>query len=173
MKVLTLIDFKHATQSHNWEIVNDFVMGGISTGEFLITEDSSAVFRGKVSLENSGGFASVRVFSGEYDVSGFDGFLLMLRGDGKKYRFRVRTENDYDGVTYQMSFKTRAKEWMEIKIPLTQLQASFRGRKVSDAPPLDAGKIHRFGFLISDKQAGMFRLEIARIAVYSENGKDR
>jgi hypothetical protein len=46
---------------------------------------------------------------------------------------------------------------------LTQFVASFRGRVLADAPPLDPMRVGSVGFMISDKQAGAFRLEIAWI----------
>lgn len=40
---------------------------------------------------------------------------------------------------------------------------TFRGRVLSGEPPLDLAKTTSVEFLISDKQAGAFRLEIAWI----------
>ena len=42
------------------ETVNDGVMGGRSAGRFKITGDKKMEFSGTLSLENNGGFASVR-----------------------------------------------------------------------------------------------------------------
>ena len=55
----TLFDFSTATNAPAWQVVNDDVMGGVSTSRFSVT-NGVAVFRGEVSLENNGGFASVR-----------------------------------------------------------------------------------------------------------------
>tara|TARA_B110000196_G_scaffold262804_1_gene234824 strand:- start:34 stop:516 length:483 start_codon:yes stop_codon:yes gene_type:complete len=54
-----VFDFTTATNSSAWQIVNDDVMGGVSTSRFQILTNG-AVFSGVVSLENNGGFASVR-----------------------------------------------------------------------------------------------------------------
>jgi monofunctional biosynthetic peptidoglycan transglycosylase len=43
-----------------WQAVNDGVMGGVSEGRFKITERQTLQFYGTLSLENNGGFASVR-----------------------------------------------------------------------------------------------------------------
>ena len=43
-----------------WRIVNDGVMGGLSSSDLELTKDRTAIFSGFVSLDNNGGFASVR-----------------------------------------------------------------------------------------------------------------
>jgi hypothetical protein len=43
-----------------WQAVNDGVMGGVSDGRFRVTERQTMEFHGTLSLENKGGFASVR-----------------------------------------------------------------------------------------------------------------
>ena len=44
----------------NWNIVNDDVMGGISTSYLSVSDGKSLIFNGNLSLENNGGFASTR-----------------------------------------------------------------------------------------------------------------
>ena len=46
----TLFDFQAATNSHVWEVVNDDVMGGVSTSQFQILTNGCAVFSGTVRL---------------------------------------------------------------------------------------------------------------------------
>ena len=48
------------TEKKYWTIVNDGVMGGLSSSEIIETEEKTLIFSGLVSLENNGGFASVR-----------------------------------------------------------------------------------------------------------------
>ena len=43
-----------------WTSVNDVVMGGVSDSLMQVSEDGTGVFAGHLSLENNGGFASVR-----------------------------------------------------------------------------------------------------------------
>jgi hypothetical protein len=53
-----------------------------------------------------------------------------------------------------------------VQIPFQDLVPVHRGSRVSNAPPFDARRIATFGLLISNKQAGPFRLEIERILAY-------
>lgn len=55
-----LFGFDSPDAAQQWQAVNDGVMGGISDGRFRITADQTMEFSGTLSLENNGGFASVR-----------------------------------------------------------------------------------------------------------------
>lgn len=48
---------------------------------------------------------------------------------------------------------------------------SLRGRVLTDVPALDPAKVVSVGFLISDKQAGPFKLEVAWIKASPRGGK--
>ena len=154
-----IVNFQTGANPAAWQVVNDGVMGGVSTSEFHVT-NGGAVFQGEVSLANRGGFASVRSLPARYDLAGGDAFLIRVRGDGQRYKFTARMEPGFDGAIYQASFLTKPGEWIELRLPLNQFVPTFRGRRVPDAPPLDPAKVTSLGFLISDQQAGSFRLEI-------------
>ena len=87
-----LFDFQTTTHSPTWQVVNDDVMGGVSTSQFQLVPNGGAVFSGVVSLENNGGFASVRSSPVRENLSCTDAFVLRVRGDGRRYKFTVRTE---------------------------------------------------------------------------------
>jgi hypothetical protein len=158
----TLFDFSTAKNTAAWQIVNDDVMGGISHSSFQLN-NGVAVFQGGVSLENNGGFASVRSLPTRHDLAGSDAFVIRVRGDGRSYKFTARTTRSFDTPIYQAVFRTKKGEWEEHRLPLKQFVPTFRGWVLSGEPPLDQEKIASVGFLISDKQAGAFRLEVAWI----------
>jgi NADH dehydrogenase [ubiquinone] 1 alpha subcomplex assembly factor 1 len=162
----TVFDFRTTTHAAAWQIVNDDVMGGVSASTFQVT-NGVAVFRGEVSLENSGGFASVRSLPARHDLAGCDAFLIRVRGDGHRYKFTVRTNRSFDSAIYQAIFTAKKGEWEEHRLPMKDFVPTFRGRVLSGEPPLDPAKIASVGFLISDKQAGSFQLEIAWIKAWS------
>lgn len=166
----TLFDFTIATNGPGWQVVNDDVMGGVSASNFGVT-NGVAVFRGEVSLENNGGFASVRSPPSRHDLAGCDAFLIRVRGDGRRYKFTARTDRSFDSPIYQASFPTKQGEWGELRLPMKDLNPTFRGRVLSGQPPLDPTKVTSVGFLICDKQAGPFQLEVAWIKVTSRAGR--
>ena len=53
--------FSTQSNSKEWRIVNDGVMGGLSRSSLKLTEAGHGQFSGHVSLANSGGFASVQL----------------------------------------------------------------------------------------------------------------
>jgi hypothetical protein len=158
----TLFDFSASTNTAAWQIVNDDVMGGISRSSFHLTH-SVAIFQGEVSLENNGGFASLRSLPAHHDLGGCDAFLIRVCGDGRSYKFTARTSRTFDGPIYQVAFKTKKGKWEELCLPFKEFVPTFRGRVLPGEPPLDPEKVTSVGFLIADKQAGAFRLEVAWI----------
>jgi monofunctional biosynthetic peptidoglycan transglycosylase len=158
-----LVDFSDAGEVARWGAVNDGVMGGLSDSRLAPASDSTAVFEGNLSLENNGGFASVRREPFGYGLSGAHALVLDVRGDGRRYQFRIRTDDRFDGVAYRAFFDTEQGKWNRITLPFDEFRATFRGRSVPGAPVLDPGQIRQIGFLIADKRPGAFRLEIKTI----------
>ena len=149
-----------------WQIINDGVMGGMSEGRFRINTDQTADFWGNVSIENNGGFASVRALL-KAPVSGnFQKIILRVNGDGKTYSFRIRTDANFDGVAYACNFVTKKDEWMEHEFAPTDFIPTFRGRILQNVVPLNETQIRQIGFLISDKQSGSFSLKIDWIKAF-------
>jgi len=157
-----LFDFTTSTNSPAWQIVNDDVMGGVSTSRFKVLTNG-AIFSGAVSLENNGGFASVRSSPVRQNLTGCEYFVVRVRGDGRRYKFTVRTEIGFDTPIYQCSFTTKRDEWEEHRLPFKEFVPTFRGRILTDVPALNPAKVSSVGFLISDKQDGSFQLEVAWI----------
>jgi hypothetical protein len=157
--VVKIIDFSQG--STLWPQINDGVMGGLSSGQ-MVTADGYASFRGTVSFDNNGGFSSVRSRPVIHDLSAMKGLVVRVRGDGKRYGFRLKNDAFFDGVSYQVEITPPAGEWVEIALPFGDFVPVYRGRHVKNHPPLDPGRIATFGFIIS-RQEGPFRLDIETI----------
>ena len=166
-----LFDFRVSTNSSAWQIVNDDVMGGVSTSSFHILTNGGAVFSGVVSLENNGGFASVRSSPARHDLTGSGCFVIRLRGDGRRYKFTARTETGFDAPLYQCAFETKRGEWEEHQLAFKDFVPTFRGRILAGVPPLEPGKITSVGLLISERQSGPFQLEVAWIKAAPLSGE--
>jgi monofunctional biosynthetic peptidoglycan transglycosylase len=157
----TLFDFTAAPDAAAaWRSLDDPVMGGVSESQFIATEGGAA-FTGEVSLEQGGGFCSVRAPALTEDLRGAHGLRLRLRGDGKRYWLTMYTERG-GPVSYRASLQPPA-DWTPITVPFDTLTAYRRGSHVADAPPFAPDQVRTLGFLIADEQAGPFRLEIAQI----------
>jgi len=159
-----LLDFKNAEAGSKWFSVNDGVMGGLSKGLANI-EHGSLHFRGDLSLENNGGFSSIRT-AGEYDFSGKTMLVMRVKGDGRAYQLRLATDARYrrSAISYGADFATEKGKWIEVKIPFEELSPGWRGREL-DGPAIALSKVEEIGILIGDKKPGAFSLEIDWIAV--------
>jgi monofunctional biosynthetic peptidoglycan transglycosylase len=155
-----LFAFEGEEGPDRWMIVNDGVMGGLSRSRISLTEKNTAVFEGEVSLANNGGFASVRSRPEAMSTAGTSRLAVRVRGDGREYQLRIRTDDSFDGVAYRWNFMTRTDEWVTIEAPYRDFVPTFRGRTVRDFPPIDPGAIRQLGFLIADEVGGPFRLEV-------------
>jgi monofunctional biosynthetic peptidoglycan transglycosylase len=163
---LTLFDFQANNNPADWVIVNDGVMGGLSRSKIDLPDGGAAVFQGIVSLENNGGFASTRTTSHNLGLDGYSGILIQVKGDGKRYQFRMRAGDRFDGISYRYHFDTEAGEWITIRVPFAECIPVFRGRVLKDVEPITPNQVRQVGFLISDKQPGPFKLEIRWIKAY-------
>lgn len=157
---MTLLDFTSTNNISNWYVLTDNVMGGISESSFYINDDKIGVFKGKVRLENNGGFSSLRFRCGKTVLEGKKKVCIHLKGDGKTYQFRLKKESS-DKHSYITKFDTSGK-WETIEISLKNLYPSFRGKKRNLAPFL-GNQLEEFGFLIGNKKEETFQLLLKRI----------
>ncbi len=150
-----------------WRVVDDGVMGGLSQGRREIGEDGVLRFSGTLSLENNGGFSSLRTGIVEMDLSDADGLVLRVKGDGRTYQVRFSTDARFRGneMSFQASIPTVANEWTEVKVPFDGFVGTWRGRDLPDIA-FDPAKIRRLGLILADKQPGPFELRVDWIRTY-------
>lgn len=157
MNPLSIFDFNKNSDFANWYIVNDGVMGGLSSSNFSLNEQGNGVFAGTVSLENNGGFASLRYSFDKIKTDSYQKLVIRVKGDGKRYQLRLKpNSNDYH--SYITHIET-SEEWQEIKVSLSDFYPSFRGRTL-EMPNFSGEYLEDFGILIANKQAEQFKLEI-------------
>ncbi|BAO76356.1 CIA30 family protein [Winogradskyella sp. PG-2] len=155
-----IFDFNKSSDIENWIIIDDVVMGGKSSGSFKLNSVGHGVFEGAISLENNGGFSSVRYKFEKLLIKQSTTISLKIRGDGKKYQFRIKS-NSGDYYSYIYPFSTTG-EWEELQIPLKDMYPSFRGRKL-DQPNFSKDTIEEIAFLIGNKSQEKFKLLIDKI----------
>ena len=162
MQSATIFDFNKTSDTSNWNIVDDVVMGGRSSGTFHLNKEGNGVFEGRVSLENNGGFSSLRYRFKKMNTKQYSKIILKVKGDGKTYQFRVKSKSSdyYSYITY---FNT-TKDWETIELSLSDMYPAFRGRKLNISNYDDEG-IEEIAFLIGNKKAEAFKLEIDSIVL--------
>lgn len=154
-----VVDFGKPGTAALWRTVNDGVMGGRSDGRAKINAEKNLEFYGTLSLENNGGFASVRGRVERAALTQKEIILLRVRGDGREYNFNLYTQSNLSGYSYRQSFKTERDEWIEVRLPMDKFVATWRGRRFPDEE-LRADKVAGMGILLGDKRPGSFKLEV-------------
>lgn len=157
-----LFDFADPAALRGWRVQDDGVMGGLSKGKIALDPAGYAVFSGKVSLENNGGFSSVQCYFDPVDVSTYRNAVIRLKGDGKNYRFIVQSAKDARHY-YTAEFPTTG-DWEEIRIPLRSMVPVRRGDRLN-LPDYPGQTMAQARFMIANARAESFQLEIASIAL--------
>ncbi|MEM6518149.1 MAG: CIA30 family protein [Cyanobacteria bacterium P01_C01_bin.70] len=176
----SLFDFRQSDTAdlrEVWGAVDDVVMGGVSASGMTLIP-GYARFAGNVSTANSGGFASVRTrnFEPPFNLQGWQGVRLVLRGDGQRYKVIMRNSNSWDSRAYCYSVDTEPDRWIVVDIPFSAFIATFRAKTQPAAPPLEANSICSFQLMLSkfeydgDKNPhfhpGSFSLDVRSLGVY-------
>ena len=163
--LIPLFDFTEADAPKQWQTVNDGVMGGVSEGKFKITDTKTMEFFGTLSLANNGGFASVRTKAKKLSLEKDDALVAKIRGDGRQYMLNLYPNKQRMAYSYRATVQTKKDEWIEVKVPLDKFEATSFGRIVKNAGLVKPEEINSLGFMLGDKKAGPFKMEIEWIKV--------
>ena len=164
---LVLTDFTSNSSDLGWYVVNDNVMGGRSEGDFN-QEQGELSFTGRTNT-NGGGFSSIRTKPTRLDLSNHAGIQLHVKGDGRRYTWRLTTTARWRGrqVSYWADFATADGTWTTVDLPFYRFIPRYRGYHL-DAPALDSAQITGMGLMIYDNQDGPFELHLASVRAYSK-----
>ena len=159
-KLQPLFDFTGADAAKEWQNVNDGVMGGVSEGKFKFTDKKTMEFFGTLSLANNGGFASVRTKAKKLGLEKGDTLIAKVKGDGREYSLNLYLNKPLIAFSSRATVQTKKDEWIEVKVPLDKFEATSFGRPVKDAGAVKPEEINAVGFMLGDKKAGPFKMEI-------------
>ena len=155
-----IFEFNNSNDEKDWRIVLDGVMGGLSTGNVSV-QNGSMFFTGATSLENNGGFSSIRASMDPNEIDVFDAIELRVRGDGRTWIFGTRGSNSMGASSYWTSFKTEKNEWMNVTIPISEMERHSFGNRLSGK--INPDEIKGVEFYMYDKKEGPFKLEVDSI----------
>jgi NADH dehydrogenase [ubiquinone] 1 alpha subcomplex assembly factor 1 len=160
-----LFRFDTAASVADFSPIDDRVMGGRSMSRLRHDPAGHAVFEGEVSLEEGGGFASVRSRPLALGCAEAVACRIEVLGDGKRYKLNLRTDDRFDGVTFQAMFEPVPGEWTVLRLPLARFVPTWRGRPADGAPALQPECLRQLGLTIGDRQAGAFALALRSISL--------
>ena len=163
--LVPVLDFAGPDSAQKWQAVNDGVMGGVSDGRFRITPESTLEFFGTLSLENNGGFASVRTKPADLDIKAGDDLVIRVKGDGREYVLNLYTKTRRMAFSYRAPLPTVKNEWTEVAVPLEDFIPTSFGNRVQGMGPVEPDEITSIGFMLSDKKAGPFKMKVEWVKV--------
>ncbi|MBT8220754.1 MAG: CIA30 family protein [Bacteroidia bacterium] len=155
-----IFDFSEDANLSGWYVVDDGVMGGLSAGQLSISPEGHGIFQGYVSLENNGGFSSIRYRMQPKRVDEYNQLIFKVKGDGKPYQIRVKSSWS-QRYSYASEIQTNG-EWQTISVELSEMTPTFRGRRLNmDNYPVE--RLAELAILVGNKKEEKFKLEIDSI----------
>ena len=160
-----LIDFKKDPKV-KMGITDDGVMGGLSKGQMKKSEEGNLLFSGTLSLQNNGGFSSLRMDIGRWNLEGWQGIEVKVKGDGRTYDLRVTTDERFrrSPISFRGKISTEKGKWTTVKVPFSELKGGWRGMTLKNE--FDPSKIETIGITVADKKEGAFALEVESIKAW-------
>ena len=170
MVFLTLFIMAHAQpllETLSWYTIHDTVMGGVSKGSIQKTRDSLH-FSGYLSLDNNGGFASIRSDVPPSQLNTAQGIQMRIRGDGRSYIATIRLDGEDRRIYYRLPFDTQKDIEQDIILPFAQFFPYAFGRALPNipAPLFSQNPLQSVGIMLADKQQGDFSLHLISIEPY-------
>lgn len=160
------IDFGLEKGGSNWGVTNDTVMGGRSRGRARLTEDAVS-YAGRISLENNGGFSSLKSGYERLDLSGFEYLEMRVKSQGARFAFTLEMSTRFYLPYYKHAVETKTDDWEVIKIKMTDFKlyrmSRSNGQRLTKE---DASSLIRIGFISDDKREIDFEMEVDYIKFY-------
>ncbi|MEM6685899.1 MAG: CIA30 family protein [Bacteroidota bacterium] len=154
------IDFGKFKDGASWQITNDGVMGGLSEGDYRIT-DGGVLFSGTISLENNGGFSSYRSQFSLRDLSSYKKIIIRYRSKEYTMGFTLEMDRRWYVPYYKADLPATSWKWVEKEIIFSDFVRYNIGRKRDGKPTQsELANILRIGFISNEKRAGPFKIEI-------------
>lgn len=162
----TPLTFDFGTSCDNcddWFVVLDGVMGGLSKGNVEQT-DESIIFRGSISLENNGGFASLRTPYQDYDLSSYKTVTVRYRSTGQDFGLTLNKHRRFWRPQYKTNLPITNGEWETITCNLADFGTYRLGNKIEGNPGAeDLSKVIRLGLISNTKAPTDFEIEVDKI----------
>jgi NADH dehydrogenase [ubiquinone] 1 alpha subcomplex assembly factor 1 len=154
------INFGSTGNTAMWYAVNDGVMGGLSSGTLKETK-KSMIFSGHVSLENNGGFASIRSKFDRYKLSKFTAVEIKYKSQDYDFAMMLEMNRMFYMPYFKFNLPNSQNKWKTVTIGLEEFEAYSLGKKLGYG--LDENSkndIIRLGFISNEKRAGKYEIEI-------------
>lgn len=151
--------------SMTWGSVNDTVMGGRSSSDLAWNKQNELVWTGRLSLENNGGFVSIRTQGAKLDWAQYDGLEVVVVGAGRDIQLTAqRRDMVVRAGGYRALMHTEAAGETRVFIPFSAFVLKRFGREIN-GPALASAlqQASEVGLLMADKREGPFQVTLKSI----------
>lgn len=147
----------------DWFVVVDGVMGGRSQGTVMQSEES-IIFRGSISLENNGGFASLRTPYQDYNLSDYTTVTIRYKSTGQDFGLTLNKHRQFWRPQYKTNLPITNGTWKTLRCNLEDFGTYRLGQQMQGAPDKDdLSNIIRLGLISNTKAATDFEIEVDHI----------
>ena len=154
------IDFGQDADGQRWRVVNDGVMGGLSYGQARLMEDK-VLFQGEISLDNNGGFSSLRSPYGRFDLSQYKTVTIRLKTQGQGFALQLYRSRVWYEPYLRHAIQAEEGEWTTVTIPLADFENTRVGRTNGQTARQEwLANTIQLSFINTGKKAGPFILEV-------------
>eukprot|EP01038_Epipyxis_sp_PR26KG_P007116 gene7116-9712_t len=124
-------------QGVEWGPLDDVVMGGASKSDLSPGEKFTGRWTGVTTSANNGGFAGIRtkLFKNPLNLSKCTGIELKVTGDGNRYKFIIRDDDEWNGTAWSTLFDTEKGKLLSIKLPFNKFKPTRFARVTYQANP--------------------------------------
>jgi hypothetical protein len=115
-----------------WGPLDDVVMGGRSKSDIDTSKQFNGDWNGYTTSAGGGGFTGIRTkpFSPALDLSKCSGIEIKLKGDGQRYKFIARCDDDWNGIAWSKSFDTIKDKVITVKFLFNDLKPTRFARVI-------------------------------------------
>ena len=158
----SIIDFGNsAGKNQEWILLSDNIMGGVTKSKIEYTTNS-VLLSGNISLDNFGGFSSVKTKFKKIDLSAFKGIRIRHKSNNQKFAFTLEDTQNWTLPNYKGNFfNQKPNEWETSTILFKDFKEYQIGEPTGEKLELERLKnIVRIGVITTEKKEGPFSLEI-------------
>jgi hypothetical protein len=162
----SIIDFGNsAGKNQEWILLSDNIMGGVTKSKIEYTTNS-VLLSGNISLDNYGGFSSIKTKYKSVDLSKYNGIKIKFKSTNQKFAFTLEDNQDWTQPNYKREFSSKKDDtWEEVIIYFKDFQEIVIGEPTGNMMKSKSLKnIVRMGIMTYEKKEGPFSLEVDYVA---------
>jgi hypothetical protein len=156
-----------ADKTRDWVLITDNVMGGLSKSE-INYNTNSILLKGEISLDNFGGFASIRTKFSQFDLSQYEGVKIKFKSANQDFAFTLENSQNWTRPNYKNDFHSNKDGTREVAtLYFKDFRETVIGQPTGKQLNLEKlNNIVRLGIITTKKEEGPFSLEVDYIKFF-------